>query len=171
MRGNHLNIRLLSLLLVLILCAGALVLPSSPKNYVVNGDATFVITGGSFKKEFITYCACGDLLLKYDPVRVQSDFLSLCANFPIRQTVDSSKAPDTESEYVQAQIDQQIDKLAHGADPYVIKDPHDDCYYYVYSSGGVKITKSGNIGLFKQGTTAANSAGSTILRRYITASR
>lgn len=129
------------------------------KNYAVNGDATFVITGGTFKKEFITYCACGDLLLKYDPGRVQSDFLGLCANFPIRQKIDAASAPDTESEYVSAEIDAQIDKLAHGADPYVIKDPNDDCYYYVYSSGGVKITKSGNIGLFKQGTTSVNSAG------------
>ena len=129
------------------------------KNYVVNGDAAFVITGGSFKGEFITYCACGDLLLKYDAARVQSDFLSLCSGFPIKQKIDSTAAPDTASEYVRAEIDQQIDKQAHGADPYVIKDPNDDCYYYVYSSGGVKITKSGNIGLFKQGPTSANDAG------------
>lgn len=129
------------------------------KNYVVNGDATFVITGGVFKKEFITYCACGDLLLKYDPNHLQSDFLSLCINFPIKQKISKNDAPDTDSKYVKAQVDQQIDKLAHGADPYVIADPKDDCYYYVYSSGGVKITKSGNIGLFKQGITAENVAG------------
>lgn len=129
------------------------------KNHVVNGDATFVITGGTFTKEFITYCACGDLLLKYDPSAVQSNFLDLCINFPIKQKISKNDTPDTKSEYVRAQIDQQIDKLAHGADPYVIKDPNDDCYYYVYSSGGVKVTKAGNIGLFKQGTTAPNSAG------------
>ena len=129
------------------------------KNYVVNGDATFVITGGTFAREFITYCACGDLLLKYDPSAVQADFLDLCINFPIKQKIDKNNAPDTRSEYVKAQIDQQIDKLAHGADPYVIKDPNDDCYYYVYSSGGVKITKTGNIGFFRQGTTSVNSAG------------
>ncbi len=127
------------------------------KNHVVNGDATFVITGGTFTKEFITYCACGDLLLKYDPSAVQSDFLDYCINFPIKQKIDRDDAPDTESEYVRAQIDQQIDKLAHGADPYVVKDPNDDCYYYVYSSGGVKITKSGNLGFFRQGTTAVSS--------------
>ncbi|MBQ2862931.1 MAG: hypothetical protein IJE84_02030, partial [Clostridia bacterium] len=75
------------------------------KNYVVNGDAAFVITGGSFKKEFITYCACGDLLLKYDAARVQSDFLSLCSGFPIKQKIDSTAAPDTASEYVRAEID------------------------------------------------------------------
>ncbi len=129
------------------------------KNHVVNGDTTFVITGGTFKEDFITYCACGDLLLKYDPNKLQADFLDLCVNFPIKKVINSDSAPDTESEYVSAQIDQQIDKFAHGADPYVIKDPNDDCYYYVYSSGGVKITKSGNIGLFKQGKTAVNSGG------------
>lgn len=129
------------------------------KNYVVNGDATFVITGGVFTEKFITYCACGDLLLKYDPARVQADFLDYCNNFPIRQKIDSAIAPDTESEYVRAEINQQIEKLAHGADPYVIKDPNDDCYYYVYSSGGVKIAKSGNLGFFRQGHVAENDAG------------
>ncbi len=128
-------------------------------NMSVDGDATFVITGGSFTNEFITYCACGDLLLKYDPTRLQSNFLSLCTNLPIRQVIDASAVADTESKYVNATLNEQIDKNAHGADPYVVKDPSDDCYYYVYSSGGVKITKSGNIGFFRQGTTAVDSNG------------
>ena len=128
-------------------------------NFPVEGDSTFVITGGSFNAEFITYCAGGDLLLKYDPAKLQANFLDLCGNFPIRQIIDADAEPDTQSEFVKATIDQQIDKDAHGADPYVIKDPNDDCYYYVYSSGGVKITKSGNIGLFKQGPTKLNDAG------------
>lgn len=122
-------------------------------NVSIDGDSTFVITGGTFTSEFITYCACGDLLLKYDPTRLQENFLDLCGNLPIRQIIDADDEPDTQSEFVSATLNQQIDKEAHGADPYVIKDPNDDCYYYVYSSGGVKITKSGNIGLFKQGTT------------------
>jgi len=125
-------------------------------NVSVDGDATFVITGGEFSAEFITYCACGDLLLKYDPAKLQSNFLDLCENFPIRQVIDADSTPDTTSELVKATLNQQIDKEAHGADPYVIKDPNDDCYYYVYSSGGVKITKSGNIGLFKQGQTTVS---------------
>ena len=128
-------------------------------NDSLDGDATFVISGGSYKKAFITYCACGDLLLKYDPTRLESDFLSLCDGFPIRLRIDSDTALDTKNEYVSATISEQIDNKAHGNDPYVISDPNDDCYYYVYSSGGVKITKAGNIGLFKQGTTAENSAG------------
>ncbi len=88
------------------------------------GDATVVVTGGTYNYEdFVGYGVAGSVLLKYDPKVLANTVIK---GFPLTSTVTTmSKAQEENGTFV--------NPIGTKADPYVIE--KDGRYYYCFSDG------------------------------------
>lgn len=92
--------------------------------YPPKGDATVVVTGGTFNSDFVGYGVIGSVLLKYKESVLSADKIK---GFPIFKTGSQamSSTPTEEARFT--------NPLGDKPDPYVIE--KDGIYYYCFSSG------------------------------------
>ena len=92
-------------------------------NYLPKGDATVVVTGGTFNSDFVGNGVAGSVLLKYKEDVLSADIIK---GFPAFKTGSQamSSAATEEARFV--------NPLGEKPDPYVIE--KDGIYYYCFSS-------------------------------------
>ena len=92
--------------------------------YPPKGDATVVVTGGTFASDFVGYGVIGSVLLKYKESVLSADKIK---GFPAFKTGSQamSSAATEEARFV--------NPIGDKSDPYVIE--KDGIYYYCFSSG------------------------------------
>lgn len=112
--------------------------------YVPKGDATVVVTGGTFHSDLVGYGVIGSVLLKYKDGVIAEEKIK---GFPARKT-GSQTVSETPTEYSRF-----TNPIGDKADPYVVE--KDGIYYYCFSSSvtldgtayaAVKIAAHGGIG-------------------------
>ncbi len=91
--------------------------------YVPKGDATVVVTGGTFNSDFVGYGVIGSVLLKYNESVLSADKIKGFPTFKTGAQAMSSAATE-EARFV--------NPLGDKPDPYVIE--KDGIYYYCFSS-------------------------------------
>ena len=131
--------------------------------YPPKGDATVVVTGGTFNSDFTGYGVIGSVLLKYKEGVLAKDKIK---GFPAIKT-GSQAFSETPTEYSRF-----TNPIANKADPYVIE--KDDIYYYCFSSSvtidgiaypAIKVAAHGSIGfgeLITQNRSVFNSTQTSI---------
>lgn len=112
--------------------------------YPPKGDATVVVTGGTFNSDFTGYGVIGSVLLKYKEDVLAKDKIK---GFPAWKT-GSQSFSETPTEYSRF-----TNPIGDKADPYIIE--KDDIYYYCFSSSvtidgvaypAIKVAAHGNVG-------------------------
>lgn len=101
--------------------------------YPPYGDATVVVTGGTFESGFFGYGVVGSVLLKYDPKVLSTDIIK---GFPLKTT-------DTDMADAATETASFVNPIGENPDPYVYE--KDGVYYYCYSSSGIRVAMHGNI--------------------------
>ena len=112
--------------------------------YPPMGDATVVVTGGTFKSDFVGYGVIGSVILKYKEDVLAADKIK---GFPTVKTgtQSMSDAPTEQAKFT--------NPIGDKNDPYVVE--KDGIYYYCFSSSetvngtayaAVKVAAHGNIG-------------------------
>ena len=92
--------------------------------YPPKGDATVVVTGGTFSGSVLGYGVMGSVLLKYDEDVLSASKIS---GFPAFKTGSQSMSSSS------TELARFTNEIGSKADPYVIE--KDDIYYYCFSSG------------------------------------
>ena len=111
--------------------------------YVPKGDATVVVTGGTFNSDFVGYGVIGSVILKYDENVLSANKIS---GFPTIKTATQamSSEPTEKTKFT--------NPIGDKSDPYVVE--KDGIYYYCFSSSetvdgtaypAVKIAAHGSI--------------------------